>query len=467
VEIRPCGRLVVLAVAWSTGSAAAGPPSDARIARQARAALERVTSEHGPGAAVLVARGTRVIYRGARGRAHIELGVPLSPDHTFRIASVTKTFTAATILKLAQAGRLSLEDPLANYLPGFPNGGTITLRHLLSHTAGVSDVARDPQPGFGRRDVDLPTRIAGIQDRPLDFAPGSRWAYSNSGYILLGAVIEKITGEPWHTAVQKQVLEPLALTRTVYGAHSPLIQGRVAGYTSDRKSGMASNAPFISMTIPASAGALASTVDELFLWMRALATGRLLRAGGFQQMITPPADLPGTPTAYRYGLGIYVWSVRGTRMVGHTGQIDGFAAAVGYLPEQDVTVVVLANDDTFDARVMGRRLAAIALGTPYPEVVAVRPAAGALRALEGRYGVDEATVRTLSLRDGVLFAQRGGGRAIPLQVTADGRLHFVPDDLSYFEAVRDAAGGVIGLDSFENGDGPPRRLPRIPPARPR
>jgi len=148
-------------------------------------------------------------------------------------------------------------------------------------------------------------------------------------------------------------------------------------------------------------------------------------------------------------------------MVGHTGQISGFASAVGYLPKEDITVVVLANDDEFDARTMARRLAAIALGQPYADPVAVMPTAENLAALAGNYRIDAQTVETLSVKDGRLFAQRSHHNLVPLQMTADGRLYFVPDELSYFAPVRDAAGKVVRLDYFEGGDAPAQPMPRM------
>jgi len=170
---------------------------------------------------------------------------------------------------------------------------------------------------------------------------------------------------------------------------------------------------------------------------------------------------PAAATPDRYGFGVYVWQIRGATMIGHTGQIPGFASVVAYLPEQDITIIALANDDNFDARLIGRRLAAIALGAPFPAVVPVTPSPERLQALAGSYRIDETTARTLSVRDGRLYAQRGGGNVIPLQMTAAGHLHFDPDFLSYFVPVRDASGRVIALDYFQDGEGPAQTLPRI------
>lgn len=436
--------------------------SNAAIAEAVQTTLERQIDPAGPGAAVLIADARNVIFRGARGRANLELGVPLNPDQVFRIASVTKMFTAAAILKLAESGKLSLDDPLAKYFPDAPSSAGITIRELLNHTAGVSDVAKDPQPGYSRRDLDLQSRVASLLQRPLTFPPGTGWAYSNSGFMLLGAVIERVTGKPWAEAYQDLLFEPLGLKQTRFDERSRLMPGRVAGYTTDPSTHAVSNAPYISMTLPATAGALVSSVDDLWLWMRALTSGRVVKTDSFQQMVTPGPILPGASPAHRYGLGMYLWRVRGETVIGHTGQIDGFASAVGYLPGRGIIVVVLANDDTFDAQTLSRRLAAIALGDPYPEAISAHLSDEQSQALAGTYQFDPSTFETLTVRDHTLYAQRGRGHAIPLQLAQDGLLHFMPDELSCFTPIFDAAGRITRLDYFENGDGPPRPLCRIP-----
>lgn len=439
--------------------AIAASPTPTMVAKQAQAALERATTSNGPGAVVLIARGDKIIYRAARGSAQIELGIPLKADQTFRIASITKMFTAALVLKLAQLGKLSLDDKLATYVPGIANGESITLRQLLTHTAGVSDFVHDPQPGFFARKVDTATLIAEIQKRTPSFPPGTRFAYSNAGYILLGAVIEKITGRPWQDAMRAILFDPLGLKETGYGDNAKIVLRRVAGYTTDNADHHVENASYINASVPAAAGALISTADDLLHWMRALAQGRVIGRDGFEQMAAV-ANVSGT-SAHPYGLGMYIWQVRGSQMVGHTGQIDGFASALAYLPEHDVTVVVLANDDNFDARTMARRMAAIALGQPYADPVAIKPADGQLRAFEGVYRIDDMTTETLSIKDGQLYAQRSKHHAVPLMLTLDQRLYFVPDELSYFTSVRDASGKVVRLDYFEGGDGPAISMPRV------
>ncbi len=391
----------------------------------------------------------------------MQLAVPLTDQNVFHIASVTKMFTSAMVLKLAQERKLSLDDPLARYVPDFPNAAGISIRQLLGHTAGISDktLPADIQPGFSRRDVGMATLIAEIAKRPPSFAPDTDQAYSNSGYILLGAVIEKVTGKLWHVAMQEQLLAPLGLKNTAYGIASSVIPERVAGYTRDGPNSAFSNAPFISMTIPSSAGALVSTVHDLRVWMRALSTGKVIDSASYQQMITPAAPA-GLATSNPYGFGMNIWRVRGEQMIGHTGQINGFASVLAYLPAQDITIVALSNDDNFDAHTFGRRLAGIALGKPYPAVASIPIPPADLQALTGSYQLGH-VVQQLSVKDGKVFFRRGNSNEIPLQMTTNGQMHFLPDELSYFVPIRNAAGNIIRLDYFARGDGPPEAMVRI------
>jgi D-alanyl-D-alanine carboxypeptidase len=450
----------LVAASMAMTSIVASAPSDATVARQAQALLDSAARPDGPGAVVLIARGDDVILRTARGRAQVELDVPLSPDHVFRIASVTKIFTAATILKLAEQGTLSLDDPLSTHLPGLSAAGRVTIRQLLTHSGGIPESSANAA-GSARRGTDRASRIAEIGSRPLAFEPGSRWSYSNAGYILLGALIERLTGGPWAAAMQQSFFEPLRLSHTGYGDTAAIVRGRAAGYTTDGPGHVVRNVDAPDAGVPDAAGALVSTADDLLRWMRALTQGRAIASVSYRWMVTASDVPPAAPTRDRYGLGVYVWSIRGAAVIGHTGQIPGFASVVAYVPDRDVTIVALANDDNFDARLMGRRLAAIALGSPFAVPVAVTAPRDTLQALTGVYRVDETTTRTLTVREGRLYGQRGSGNVIPLQITAAGHLHFDPDFLSYFVPVRDAIGRVIALEYFQDGEGPAQTLPRI------
>lgn len=435
--------------------------SNAEIIKLSKETLDEAATESGPGAVVLIARGNKVVFNSARGMANIELGVPLSTNQIFRIASITKMFTAALVIKLSEAGELSLDDNLSKFLPDFPGAKSITIRQLLNHTAGISDQipAEFRLPGFSRRDVDTAALIAEIAKRPSSFSPGSDQAYSNAGYILLGAVIEKVTGKPWYAALQERLLTPLGLKNTTYGIASKILPGRVEGYTTNTPNRLPENAPFISLSTPAAAGALVSTLDDLRNWMRFLVDGRVISKAGFEQMITS-AIVPGKEFLNPYGFGIYIWRVRGETMIGHTGQINGFASVLVYLPSKDITIVALGNNDNFDAQNFGRRIAAIALGKPFSKVKSVPISGEDLQAIAGKYR-DGEEIRIFLAKDGKLYSQREGRNPFQMQMTSDKQLHFLPDELSYFLPIKDSSGKVIRLDYYFRGEGPPRRLLKI------
>ncbi len=442
--------LVAPAPAWAQ-------PSPATIARDADAAMAAMIDPKGSGAVVLIAQGDMVLYRKARGLADIELGVPLSADQIFRIASITKSFTAALLVQMAARGEVSLDALVARYLPDTALDPRITLRQLLNHTAGVSERDTVPQPPFGDGEVPVAEQVRRIAARPLAFEPGTAQRYSNAGYILLAAVIEKVTGQSWDEAMRTQLFAPLGLTGTAYDRPGAIIAGRVNGYTSE-KDALRNAEPF-NLSIPKTAGSLHSTAADLLRWMRALSQGKVVGTAGFAEMSRPALASVGTQE--RYGLGLYRWQVRGQDAIGHTGQINGFASALFYLPTEDMTIVVLANNDNFDAQTLARRMAAIVIGKPYPLPRTSAVPAGSLAPLAGTYGEDPATARTIAVQDGKLVISRPNRNGIPAVLGSDGALRFVPDELSYFLPVRDAAGAVIRLDYFARGEGPALPLARV------
>jgi CubicO group peptidase (beta-lactamase class C family) len=243
----------------TVGAASAmATPQVTSFASQAEAIVDRLTQPTGPGASVTVTRNGQVIYQAARGEASVELHVPMKPGNILRIGSITKTVTAATLLTLVHQGKLSLSDPISRFLPDFPEGSTITIAQLLSHTAGISDAwnADPTQP------LDAKTLVALIAKQSLDFNPGSEWRYSNSGYMLLGAVIEKVTGKPWRDAMAELVLAPFGMTHTDYFADDVVVPGAAQGYSAD-VTGKTTRPPFASITGPMTACALTSTSQDI------------------------------------------------------------------------------------------------------------------------------------------------------------------------------------------------------------
>ena len=442
--------------------ATAALPSKAEVDRFAAAALARNCDPGAPGMAVLVARGDEVLHRSACGRASIELDVPLSADHVFRIGSVTKQFAAAAVLKLAEEGRLSLDDPLTRFVPGYPGGDAITVRMLLDHTSGIRSYTGIPaiMSGGGiMRDLSTAALIDSFKDEAAEFAPGEGWAYNNSGYVLVGAVIEAAAGKPWHAYLEEAFFAPLGMERTGYGNEAEaVIRGHVGGYTLDGERW--ARARYLSMTQPHAAGALVSTVDDLLRWNRALHEGRVLRPASYAAMTTPA----GKAAENGYGFGIGAGTLRGKPKLEHGGGIFGFSASLLYLPEEQVSVAVLYNADAGRPGMLGtgriaQLLAAHAAGSPYPEKTPIEVDEATLRGYEGVYRIDKDSARVLRLAGGRLTSQRSGGQAYPLVPVAADTFLF-EEGFSRIVFERDSGGAVVAMRFFAEDEGEGERIAR-------
>ncbi|MDN7126065.1 beta-lactamase family protein [Pseudidiomarina sp. 1APR75-33.1] len=406
--------------------------------------LTEVYSDELPGATVVISQKGDLIVETARGMADMEMDVALQPHHILRLASVTKQYTAATILKLVEQGKLVLDAPVGDVLPSF-HVPEITIHQLLNHTSGLPSYTDVPGYVTGddmRADLSTAEIIALTSDLPLEFTPGSQWRYNNSAYVVLGAVIEEVTGKSWHEAMQELLFEPLGLGTTGYYSAAEITPGRVEGYMQQEQ---LVNAPFISMTQPHAAGALSATAADVDKWQRALHGGKVLSDALYSRMIDTSQGLQN----YAYGLS--VTSLRGEQMISHSGGIHGFNTYALWLPEQEVSVVVLSNYAGHTPAVgeVALRLASQVIGKPFPiEKPTIELPASELQALVGTYQISDDEQRSLSLNDGVLYSQRDGGRK--LAVAAVGNDQFVLEDsLVYFEALRNEAGQVTGLNFYQ------------------
>jgi D-alanyl-D-alanine carboxypeptidase len=413
--------------------------------------VDMVDDPRGPGVAILVARNGQVLYREARGLANVEHAVQLSPDHVFRIASASKMFTAAAILRLCDDGKLALDDALVKFLPEFPNAAAITVRMLLNHTSGLQAI--NLVPGWVgnpcRADVSMAESIASFSQLPVNFAPGAAYKYNNSGYLLLGAILEVVTGQPWHRTVA-DMIAPLGMRRTVYGDNTLLVERLVDGYS--RKNGVVTRAPFISMTQPHAAGALLSCVDDMLLWGEALFGGRVLRPATLElmQTVVPPCD--------NYGLGLMTSIVRGRRAFGHSGSIHGFASLFLHLPESQLTVIALQNSDAEDLTdVLVRSAAAVALGDPFPLARVVPMPDAALAMYAGTYVLEGGDFKAeFTVAGGALLAV--GKTLLPI---GNGVFCVSKSVIRVeFETTSDAAQPPSSLRLFLNGDGDGSKMVR-------
>jgi CubicO group peptidase (beta-lactamase class C family) len=302
----------------------------------------------------LVARGNQILFSKGYGSANLEWDVPNSPSTKFRLGSVTKQFTAASILLLEERGKIKTGDPVKTYLPDAPAAwDKITIFNLLTHTSGIPNFTGFPDyrklEPFAATPAEL---VARFRDKPLDFQPGEKWNYSNSGYVLLGYLIEKITGGTYEDFVRENIFTPLGMKDSGYDSNSAVLPRRASGYVNGPNG--TENAGFINMTIPHGAGALYSTTEDLLKWEQGHFGGKLLQPVSLEKMTTPFKN--------NYACGVGVETVAGRKVISHGGGIEGFNTQLEYYPDDKLTVVVLANLNGPAPGEIAKKLAALAHG---------------------------------------------------------------------------------------------------------
>lgn len=415
--------------------------AEGELARRIDASVAPYFPPAAPGATVVVVKDGKTVLRKAYGMADTARQVTMTPDMALRLGSITKQFTATGILMLAEEGKLSLDDDIRTYLPDFPSKGKkITIEHLLTHTSGI--VSYTSKPGYlvhMAQDFTVAQMIDSFKDDPLEFEPGSSYRYNNSGYLLLGAIIESVSGQPYAKFVEQRIFIPLGMTRTAYEGFERTQGPTAAGHTSADQ-GFGPARP-LSMTQPYAAGSLVSTVDDLARWDAAIGSGKLLKPASWQKAFTPYRLSNGNTANYGYGWQIS--TVKGVPMVGHGGGINGFSTYAMRLPEQKVYVAVLTNSDSgpADPGMVARKAAAMAIGKPYREFreVAVQPAA--LDAVAGTYEVEKGVTRVFRREGDKLVMQRSGRPPVIVKAMSANEF-FIPGGLEHFEFKRDAKNTV-------------------------
>lgn len=303
---------------------------------------------------ILVARNEQILLDKGYGYANLEWQVPNSPDTKFRLGSITKQFTAACILLLEERGKLKTDDQVKKYLPDAPAAwDRITIYHLLTHTSGIPNFTEFPDYHASEATPATPEElVARFRDKPLQFQPGEAWRYSNSGYVLLGYLIEKITGQRYRDFVEENIFRPLGMQNSGYDSNAAIIPHRAAGYSPGPDGPV--NAGYIDMSIPFSAGALYSTTNDLFRWEQGLFVGKLLSAESFEKMMTPFRD--------DYACGVVVHTVKGHKVIDHGGGIEGYSTMLAYYPDDKVTIIALGNIESGASAEIVSSLAPIARG---------------------------------------------------------------------------------------------------------
>jgi D-alanyl-D-alanine carboxypeptidase len=440
--------LAVFSLTTPAARAAATKTSNDDLARYADQLFSQTYPANEPGAAVLVMKDGQVVLRKGYGMAHLELGVPIQPDMVFEIGSITKQLTAASILLLQERGKLSVDDDVTRYLPDYPtHGQKITIDHLLTHVSGIPSYTDllEWLPRVGE-DMTVQQLIDLFKDKPLQFNPGEKWAYNNSAYILLGAVIEKLSGKSYEDFIEQEIFAPLGMKSSRYGHQREVIPGRVAGY--DRTADGYQIAKYISMTQPYAAGSLMSTVDDLALWAEALAGGKVLKKESLERMTTPAKLKSGMSTKYAYGLGVSEWD--GARIVEHSGAIFGFATDLLHVPGERLVIVVLSNNPAQEPgpESLAYRVALKSLGKPWEERKTVQLDPSTLDEYVGDYRFDETTTRAIVREGDKLVAQRSGGPRSEIRATSRDDFFYVESE-DHLHFRRDPQGKITGMDFLQ------------------
>ena len=400
--------------------AASPPPLPTRLSSQVETYLRPFVEGGNFVGTVLIAHGGTVDFAKGYGMANIEWGMPNTPHTRFHLASVSKTFTAAAILLLQEEGRLNVRQPLSAWIPDYPHGGAMTLHHLLTHSSGVPNVNDFPEyDARSTRPQTLESVIELFKRRPLDFAPGARYSYSNSNYNLLAFIVEKASGMPFGEFLDRRVFRPAGMRDTRHdGRAAELIPERAAGYV---PAGLRQllNAPFLDWSIKTGNGSISSTVQDLLKWDRALYTDQILSKASREAMFT----------RHESGVG-YGWFIRPRfrrPSIAINGRSPGFTSSIERYADGEWVIIVLSNSYASVSQSIAADLAAIVFGEPTSTRPSVAAPAGrvALERHAGQYQfpadyyVPNALVRVVAAEDHLVLSYAGAGDD-PLVPQSDG-----------------------------------------------
>jgi CubicO group peptidase (beta-lactamase class C family) len=399
------------------------------------------------GCAALVAKNGQIIYKKAFGMANLELNVPMQPDMVFRVGSITKQFTAVAILQLMEQGKLSLQDEITKFIPDYPTQAyKITIEHLLTHTSGVKSYTNVPEfQKYIRTDMKPAEVIDMFKNLPMEFAPGTKWNYNNSGYFLLGYIIEKVSGMTYPEYLEKNFFKPLGMTNSLFGSDSKIVKNRAWGYQPDGDG--VKNADMMSMTLPYSAGSVQSTVEDLFRWNQAVHSYKLVKKETIEKAFTEYKLADGKGTKYGYGWMFY--EVQGSPTIEHGGAINGYLSNAIYLPKEDVFVAVFSNNNAKSPTLGSILMAGVAIGKPYNRTEITLDEA-TLDQYKGVYENEEGVLREISREGTKLFSQRKGGEKFAVKASEKDKFFF-DNSLAILKFNRDASGNVSKIVMDDRG----------------
>jgi|GEM_PF-787325 len=385
--------------------------------------------------AILLARDGKVLLSKGYGMANFEDETPNTPQTKFRLGSITKQFTAMATLILQERGKLSVQDSVCKYVENCPQGWQpITIHNLLTHTSGIPNVTSFPE--FRKMKMFPSSPLEGValfKDKPLEFAPGEKFNYSNSGYMLLGYIVERAAGHAYADFLRENIFQPLGMKNTDYDVNSAIVKHRASGYT--RSANGIANADYINMTLPFAAGGLYSTVEDLYLWDRAFYTEKLVSKKSLEAMNTPFKD--------GYGYGVGIGEHFGLKNISHGGGIEGFSTFLSRFPVENATVIVLSNIDSANTGGIAKHLGGLLLSdkVSMPTVINVSPQV--LQQYTGRYQVaDNTPTEDISVDGNHLNIKVSDGNEVSVVPVAKDEFVMDDDFAVHFTFHRDQSGNV-------------------------
>lgn len=445
---------------------ASPPPAESETSTQVDALFRDMTGDDQPGIAVAITRGDEVLLSRGYGLANLESRTPMTARTAIRVASLSKQFTAFAILLLEREGQLDLDADIRTYLPWMPDfGHRITTRHLLLHTSGLRSHFALYLAG-GRELDDLlrqqPVLNMYVRQRSLNFAPGSQWAYSNGGYVLLAEIVEAITGQSLRQFSEAQLFEPLGMGHSFFDDdYTEIVQGRAESYAAGPTPGHWIRDPISYENVGASS--LITTMDDMAKWMINLSRPTVGDSGLIQRMATNGTLDDGTPIAY--GLGLQRKQLDGREVIMHTGSSSGFRAVFCYVPAAKLGITIAGNFpyDRIDRlkQVLRIYLGPAANPAP-PPAVDTNPARA--QTLAGHYFAPQHYALQLEADAGVLYRVHHGGQRSPLTLRQDGSFDADQRASSVYHPVIDANGQVVAIDHHAPEWGRVVRYRRYEPA---
>jgi len=395
---------------------------------------------------VLVAQKGKIIYQKGFGYRNAEQKIPNDVNSIFQIGSITKQFTAAVIMELQQEGKLSVKDKLSKYFPGFPNGDRITIENLLTHTSGIHSYTDDTvvMKNDVTKHYSQQQMLKLFTGYSPDFEPGADWHYSNSGYSILGYIIEKVEKKPYEKVVRERIFQPLSMTNSGFDFTNLSSANKTKGYFSLNPNPVP--APIVDSTIAYSAGAIYSSVGDLFKWERAIYTDKVLKPEAWKAVFTPYKN--------KYGYGWTIDSVFGKLITAHSGGIHGYSSYILRFPQDDVAVIMFDNTSSNALGIISKNVAAILFNQPY-NIPAVKKEifvdTTILKKYIGEYELAPGFTLTIFLGEKGLKAQATGQPSFDLFAEKE-NVFFLKVVEAKIEFVKDSSGIVNELILYQNGE---------------